>query len=384
MDNKTEISTDSPLEQKQKKPLSGWKAILISWGLPVVFIGISIYLPFLLQSPGQYHLMHILPLIGIYIILALGLNVIMGYTGILHLGYTAFYGIGAYAAALLAIHLHMSFWLILPLAGIITLIAGVLLGMPTLRLRGDYIAIVTLGFVEIVRLGLNNLDSITNGPKGLPGVNQSIMTPSISFGSYKLLLNDDIHYYFFILGLVLLTIFIMHRLHNSRIGRAWVSIREDEIASELMGVNTTIMKIYAFGVGSFFAGVAGCIYVHWIGFITPELFTFWEAVLIVCMVVLGGMGNINGVILGTILIVGIPEVLRDVLQSISNNLSDAPSADAWQKWIENLNLGRMLLFGGIMVIMVIFRSQGIIPARRPKTSLRRILPKAGKTSKEGP
>jgi branched-chain amino acid transport system permease protein len=323
-------------------------------------------------------------LIGIYIILALGLNVIMGYTGILHLGYTAFYGIGAYAAALLAIHLHMSFWLILPLAGIITLIAGVLLGMPTLRLRGDYIAIVTLGFVEIVRLGLNNLDSITNGPKGLPGVNQSIMTPSISFGSYKLLLNDDIHYYFFILGLVLLTIFIMHRLHNSRIGRAWVSIREDEIASELMGVNTTIMKIYAFGVGSFFAGVAGCIYVHWIGFITPELFTFWEAVLIVCMVVLGGMGNINGVILGTILIVGIPEVLRDVLQSISNNLSDAPSADAWQKWIENLNLGRMLLFGGIMVIMVIFRSQGIIPAKRPKTSLRRILPKAGKTSKEGP
>jgi branched-chain amino acid transport system permease protein len=384
MDNKTEISTDSPLEQKQKKPLSGWKAILISWGLPVVFIGISIYLPFLLQSHGQYHLMHILPLIGIYIILALGLNVIMGYTGILHLGYTAFYGIGAYAAALLAIHLHMSFWLILPLAGIITLIAGVLLGMPTLRLRGDYIAIVTLGFVEIVRLGLNNLDSITNGPKGLPGVNQSIMTPSISFGSYKLLLNDDIHYYFFILGLVLLTIFIMHRLHNSRIGRAWVSIREDEIASELMGVNTTIMKIYAFGVGSFFAGVAGCIYVHWIGFITPELFTFWEAVLIVCMVVLGGMGNINGVILGTILIVGIPEVLRDVLQSISNNLSDAPSADAWQKWIENLNLGRMLLFGGIMVIMVIFRSQGIIPARRPKTSLRRVLPKAGKTSKEGP
>jgi branched-chain amino acid transport system permease protein len=152
----------------------------------------------------------------------------------------------------------------------------------------------------------------------------------------------------------------------------------------LMGVNTTMMKIYAFGVGTFFAGVAGCIYFHWIGFITPELFTFWESVLIVCMVVLGGMGNINGGILGTILIVGIPEVLRNVLQSISNNLSDAPSADAWQKWIENLNLGRMLLFGGILVLMVIFRSQGIIPSKRPKISLRRILPNAKKTSQEGP
>ena len=384
MDNKTEISADSSPERKQDMPSTGWEAILTSWGLPALYIGILIYLPFLLLKHDQSLLMHILPLIGIYIILALGLNVIMGYTGILNLGYTAFYGIGAYSAALLSIHFHMSFWLILPISGLIALIAGVLLGMPTLRLRGDYIAIVTLGFVEIVRLGLNNLDSITNGPKGLPGVNQAIMTPSISFGSYKFLLNDDIDYYFFILGLVLLTIFIMGRLHNSRIGRAWVSIREDEIASELMGINTTIMKIYAFGVGTFFAGVAGCIYVHWITFITPELFTFWESVLIVCMVVLGGMGNIRGVILGTILIVGIPEVLRIFLTTISFKLADSPSADVWMKWTENLNLGRMLLFGGIMVVMVIFRSQGIIPARRPKTSLRRILHNAGKTSKEGP
>lgn len=384
MDNLTEISVD-PVLKAQKDQSPKWKELLSRWGLPVLFIGIAIYLPFPLLKQGQYHMMHILPLIGIYIILALGLNLIMGYTGILHLGYTAFYGIGAYAAALLAIHLQMSFWLILPLAGIITFIAGVLLGMPTLRLRGDYIAIVTLGFVEIVRLVLNNLDSITNGPKGLPGVDQpKILNPSISFGSFHFPLNDDIDYYFLILALVLLTIFIMHRLHNSRIGRAWVSIREDEIASELMGVNTTMMKIYAFGVGSFFAGVAGCIYVHWIGFITPELFTFWEAVLIVCMVVLGGMGNINGVILGTILIVGIPEVLRDVLQSISNNLADSPSASAWQKWIENINLGRMLLFGGIMVIMVIFRSQGIIPAKRPKVSLRRSKPSVDTTAKEGP
>jgi branched-chain amino acid transport system permease protein len=256
--------------------------------------------------------------------------------------------------------------------------------LPTLRLRGDYIAIVTLGFVEIVRLGLNNLDSITNGPKGLPGVNQTIMIPSIALGSFKFLFDEDIDFYFLILGLVLLTIFIMGRLHNSRIGRAWVSIREDEIASELMGVNTTMMKIYAFGVGTFFAGVAGCIYFHWIGFITPELFTFWESVLIVCMVVMGGMGNIRGVILGTILIVGIPEILRIVLTTVSFNLADSPSADVWMKWTENLNLGRMLLFGGIMVLMVIFRSQGIIPAKRPKTSLRRIISRTGKTSQEGP
>ncbi|MFH1514013.1 MAG: branched-chain amino acid ABC transporter permease [bacterium] len=376
MADKPEKDIQTPALSKQT---AAWMSILKVFIVPVVLLLVVIYLPFFLQRHEQYHMMHILPLIGIYILLAIGLNVIMGYTGILNLGYATFYGIGAYAAALLAIKFSLSFWVLIPMCGLVAMLTGVLLGMPTLRLRGDYIAIVTLGFVEIVRLGLNNMDSLTNGPKGLPRIGEKILTPQISLGSFTWKMDDDIDYYFFILALVLLTIFVMGRLHNSRIGRNWVSIREDEIASELMGVNTTMMKIYAFGVGSFFAGVAGCIYTHWIGFITHELFTFWESVLIVCMVVLGGMGNIWGVILGTVLIVGIPEILRDVLQSISDNLSNA-SAVKWQKVIENLNLGRMLIFGFLMIIMVIFRSQGIIPAKRPKVNLKQLLSSVSRRS----
>ncbi|MEW6202106.1 MAG: ABC transporter ATP-binding protein [bacterium] len=336
----------------------------MGWAVPIAAIVAAVLLPIIFQVFEQYHLVHVMCLIGIYVMLALGLNIIIGYAGILNLGYAAFYGIGAYTAALLAINAHISFWILLPICGLFAAAAGMIVGVPTLRLRGDYIAIVTLGFVEIVRLGLNNLDVITNGPKGLPRVGETIPQPQLSMGAFVLRMDGDLHYYYFILLLVLGTIFVVSRLHNSRAGRSWVAIREDELAAETMGVNTTVMKIQAFAVGTFIAGLAGCVYTHWIGFITPELFTFWESVLIVCMVVLGGMGSVPGVILGTVLIAGIPEVLRDVLQRVAENLT-AGTAATWREYFDNIILARMLLFGAIMIIMVIFRPQGILLARRP-------------------
>ncbi len=332
----------------------------------IICVGVALAVSVLLPQPlihyQQYHLIHVLCLVEIYILLALGLNVIIGYTGILNLGYAAYYGIGAYTAALLSIHLNMPFWLLLPISGLAAALSGALIGMTTLRLRGDYIAIVTLGFVEIVRLALNNLDSITNGPKGLPGVGQTIAAPQFTLAGRTFVFDNDVYFYYLILVLTVLAIFALLRVHNSRVGRSWISIREDEVASEMMGVNTTAMKIKAFALGTFFAGIAGCVYTHWIGFITPELFTFWESVLLVCMIVLGGMGGITGVILGVLLIVGIPEVLRDVLQKISGDMAGGA---AMKVFYDNLILARMLLFGMIMIVMVIFRPQGILPPKRP-------------------
>ena len=354
----TTTTTQNTEAQKEKRELA--------WLWAVALIALAVTLTPILQARGQYYYVHILCLIGIYSILALGLNVIIGFTGVLNLGYAAFYGIGAYAAALMAIHWHLSFWLMLPLCGLCSAAAGVLLAVPTLRLRGDYIAIVTLGFVEIVRLALNNLDPLTNGPKGLPRVGETINPPQISLAGHVLKFDSDVTFYYLILALLLLTVGVMRRLYTSRAGRSWVAIREDEIAAEAMGVNTTVMKVRAFAVGTFFAGMAGCVYAHWIGFITPELFTFWESVLIVCMIVLGGVGSIGGVLLGAALIVGIPELLRDQLMRFGENMA---VGSAWTKILDNMILARMLLFGAIMIIMVIFRPQGIIPARRPRVKI---------------
>lgn len=363
-------------EKDKKNHNNGARAGKFGWLWVVLIVAAVSALPPALNRYEQYYVIHILCLIGIYIILALGLNVIIGYAGILNLGYAAFYGVGAYTAALLSIHAHLPFWVLLPVCGLSAAAAGVLIGIPTLRLRGDYIAIVTLGFVEIVRLVLNNLDSVTNGPKGLPGVGETIPPPQITLGGFVLRFDGDVYYYYFILLLVLLTAGAMSRFHNSRAGRSWVAIREDEVAAEVMGVDTTRMKIMAFAVGTFFAGVAGCVYTHWIGFITPELFTFWESVLIVCMIVLGGMGSIRGVILGAALIVGIPELLREALTRVSENMAGG-GAEVWRRSLDNIVLARMLLFGLIMIIVVIFRSQGILPARRPLVELGRLLRPGG-------
>ncbi len=311
---------------------------------------LALVIPFVLHLSGNYYVVHVIGLVGVYCILALGLNITIGYTGLLDLGFMAFYAIGAYAGALLSIA-GWSFWLVLPAAMIIGALARYLVGAPVLKLRGDYLAIVTLAFGEITRLVLNNYDELSNGPKGLPRVGEKIGAVNL-FGFQ---FTEDIHFYYLILAFVLLGIFVSYRMEHSRLGRALVAIREDELAAELTGINVARVKMIAFVTSGAFGALAGAIYVHWIGFITPEAFTFWESVLLVSMLVVGGMGNIGGVLLGVLLLVGIPEVLRATLGS---------------KFVDY----RMLLFGAAMILVIIFRPQGIIPSRRRSRELRNTAP----------
>lgn len=276
----------------------------------------------------------ILDLIAIYALLALGLNVVVGFAGLLDLGYVAFYAVGAYIYAFLAsaqFNIHWPFLLVLALGGAVAALFGVLLGIPVLRLRGDYLAIVTLGFGEMIRIFLNNLDDITNGPKGI----SLIDTPSIV--GYKL--STPTHIYYLLLVLLVLSVIFLRRLENSRIGRAWAAIREDEGAARAMGVNTTHLKLMAFAIGASFAGLGGVVFAGLQSFVSPESFIFWESILILCMVVLGGIGSIPGAIVGAVLLIGIPEVVRQY-------------ADY-----------RMLAFGSAMVLMMVLRPQGIWPSR---------------------
>jgi branched-chain amino acid transport system permease protein len=274
---------------------------------------------------------------GIYIMLALGLNIVVGQTGLLVLGYVAFYAVGAYTYALLATGMGISFWAALPVAAIFAGIFGLLLGAPVLRLRGDYLAIVTLGFGEITRIVLNNWDSLTGGPNGIA----NIPRPSAGPVGFEELTN----YYYLVLGMLVITVFLVRRLNDSRIGRAWIAIREDEVAAEAMGINTTWLKLLAFGLGAVLAGVAGVFYAAKMRFVSPESFNFLESVIILCMVVLGGMGSIPGVILGAVVLYLMPEGLREFQQY------------------------RMLIFGGAMVLMMVFRPQGFIGTKRRKIEL---------------
>ena len=306
----------------------------------------------------------------LYAVLALGLNIVVGYAGLLDLGYIAFYAVGAYLFALLAsphFDLHWSPWLILPLGAMAAGLAGALLGAPTLRLRGDYLAIVTLGFGEIVRLFMNNLDrpvNITNGPQGISGIDPmtigglslggSLQIGGMSLGSAQL-------YFYLLLALVFVVVVICRRLENSRIGRAWVAIREDEIAASAMGINTRNMKLLAFAMGASFGGIGGGLFASFQGFVSPESFTLMESVMILCMVVLGGMGNIAGVILGAVLLTPTPELLRAVINPLQRELFGRMVVDP-----ENL---RMLLFGLAMILIMLFRPAGLWPSRRREQEL---------------
>ncbi len=284
---------------------------------------ILIALPFFVRD----YLLDIAILTGIYIILALGLNVVVGFTGLLNLGFVAFYAIGAYTYALLNTALGIGFWPSLPLSVGLTALSGFVLAVPALRLRGDYLAIVTLGFGEIVRLVLNNWDSLTKGPNGISGIEPPYLM-GISFWRLS-------NYYYLILIFALLTIVIIKRVYSSRIGRAWIAIREDEIASSAIGINTPMYKLYAFAFGAFWAGLAGALFAGKMQFVSPESFTFMESVLILCMVILGGLGSIPGVILGAIILVILPEVLRE------------------------FQLYRMLALGSGLVLLMIFRPRGL-------------------------
>jgi branched-chain amino acid transport system permease protein len=289
------------------------------------------------------YMLHIVILIFLYMILALGLNIVPGFNGLLDLGYVGFYGIGAYTSGLLTIHFNMSFWLIIPLAFINGAIWGILLGAPTLRLTGDYFAIVTFGFSELVVLFLTNEIWLTRGPLGLPG----IAPPSIDlsmFGGPKWEFFGEIPYYYLALIMVLITTFVMLRIEDSRLGRAWFAIRDDEVAAVSCGVNLLNYKVIAFAISAAFGAVGGSFFARWITFLSPDMFKFWESFLILCMIVLGGMGNIWGVMIGAAVLVALSEILRELLSFL-----DMP--------VE----ARFLAFGLIMVLMMRYRPAGIMP-----------------------
>nr|WP_326528257.1 ABC transporter ATP-binding protein [Rhodoferax sp.] len=337
-------------------------------------------LPLILQSFGNAWV-RIADLALLYVLLALGLNIVVGYAGLLDLGYVAFYAVGAYLFALMASPhladnfaafaamfpdgLHTSLWLVIPLAALLAAFFGALLGAPTLKLRGDYLAIVTLGFGEIIRIFLNNLDhpvNLTNGPKGL-GQIDSVKIFGLDLGKRLELFGYDINsvtlYYYLFLVLVVLSIIICYRLQDSRIGRAWMAIREDEIAAKAMGINTRNMKLLAFGMGASFGGVSGAMFGAFQGFVSPESFSLMESVMIVAMVVLGGIGHIPGVILGAVLLSALPEVLRYVagpLQAMTDGRLDSA-------------ILRQLLIALAMIIIMLMRPRGLWPSPEHGKSL---------------
>ena len=284
----------------------------------------------------------------IYVMLGLGLNIVVGLAGLLDLGYVAFYAVGAYSYALLNHHFGLGFWAALPVGALLGALFGILLGFPVLRLRGDYLAIVTLGFGEIIRLILENWNAFSFGPSGI----SNIPRPGF-FGIALSLSQATIYLYYLMIVLCLFTIFVVKRLRDSRIGRAWIALREDEVACEAMGIDKTKTKLTAFALGATWAGMVGVIFAAKTTFINPASFTFMESAMILSIVVLGGMGSIVGVILGAFLLILTPEYLR----AFSNY--------------------RMLLFGTTMVLMMVFRPQGIV------TNIRRVYRFRMKRTEEG-
>jgi branched-chain amino acid transport system permease protein len=306
----------------------------------------------------------------LYVLLALGLNIVVGFAGLLDLGYIAFYAVGAYTYALLAspqFGLHLPFWIILPIGAAIAALFGVLLGAPTLKLRGDYLAIVTLGFGEIVRIFLNNLSrpvNITSGPQGIALIDP-FRIDGFSFAAMQTIAGLDfsgpIKYYYVLLLVMLAVIVVNLRLQNSRIGRAWEAIREDEIAARAMGINTRNMKLLAFAMGASFGGVAGGMFSAIQAFISPESFVLVESIMVVSMVVLGGMGNVWGVILGAVLLSFTPEILRWTVEPVQVAL--------FGRTLMEPEVIRMLLFGLALVLIMLFRPAGLLPSAVRKREL---------------
>ncbi len=292
---------------------------------------------------GDRYVMDVAINVLVYVCLGLGLNIVIGLCGLLDLGYIAFYGVGAYTYALLSVYFGLSFWICLPIAAVLASIAGCIIGYPTLRMRGDYLAIVTLGFGEIVRIILNNWMSLTNGPNGVLGVKApGLWIPDFAMGlTFEHIWLKKLPYlYFIILALTVFTIVAVYRLNYSRIGRAWEAIREDETAAELMGVNTFMLKLMAYAMGAVFGGLAGAFFAARMRFVSPGSFTFIESAMVLSMVVLGGMASIPGVIVGALALIALPEIFRE------------------------FESYRMLAFGGAMAAMMVFRPKGIIPAAR--------------------
>ena len=370
--------------------------MLKKYGLPALLIVLALLFPFVNEALGT-NLMYPVIIICVYILLALGLNIVVGFAGLLDLGFVAFYALGAYVVGWLASQhfnqvsfslgstaqsitgepvpgIHLSFWLILILAGAFTALCGVIIGFPTLRLRGDYLAIVTLGFGEIIpRFFLNGNDlggfNLTNGTigikaidsPGLPFVPESLSTWQ-RFGTLDL--NP---WYFTILVLVLITIFVNVRLLDSRLGRAWVAVREDETAAAAMGINPVTTKLWAYALGAVFGGIAGAFYAAFIKNIFPSSFAFSISILILSMVILGGMGNIYGVILGAIALQGVNFYLLPQMNTWIHAIGDAVGSAA----LSHVDLPRynFFIFGIILVLMMLLRPEGIIPNRQRQEEL---------------
>ncbi len=292
-----------------------------------------------LVAPNDY-VVGVLARICLYATLALGLNIVVGFAGLLDIGYVAFFGIGSYVYAFLAsphFGLHLPFLLALPIVVLATALFGILIGAPTLRLGGDYLAIVTLGFGEITYLLLLNLDrpvNITNGPSGIIEIDPPALLGHVVSGNAQ--------YYYLFLAVLALALLASRRLQHSRVGWAWQAIREDELAARAMGVNTTVAKLQAFAFGASFAGFAGALLASWQRSVFPENFLFTESINVLAMVIIGGMGNLLGVVLGAVVIVALPELFRE------------------------LQAYRLLVFGFMLMVLMIFRPQGILAPRGPR------------------
>jgi branched-chain amino acid transport system permease protein len=296
-------------------------------------LAISLILPFI-PIEGVDYITRVATLTVLYMILALGLNIIVGFAGLLDLGYVGFYGIGAYVAGLLSVHYSLPFSILIPAAICAGAMSGVILGAPTLRLTGDYFAIVTFGFAELVILVVRNEIWLTRGPMGIAGIPHVTLFGHVFTKPYE--------YYYLILFLFFVIFSIIKRLENSKIGRAWFAIREDEIAARCCGINIVRYKVLAFAISASIGAVGGCFFAKWFSFIHPDMFKFWESILILCLIVFGGMGNVYGVILGTLVLIPITEVLRNVLP-------------------QELVQTRYLIFGILLVLMMRFKPNGLIP-----------------------
>jgi branched-chain amino acid transport system permease protein len=344
---------------------AAWQSVMIraqntpNWGVWVgggliVFAVVLPWLPFV-----DRRLLDLATLVLIYVMLGWGLNIVVGLAGLLDLGYVAFYAVGAYSFALLAQHFDFTFWTALPLAGLLAAFFGIVLGFPVLRLRGDYLAIVTLGFGEMIRVILINWVPVTNGPDGISGIPRPDFfglsfsrRPPEGTGSFHEFFNlsyasaDRVIFLFYIvLALALLTNLFIRRIRRLPVGRAWEALREDEIACRSLGLNPTNIKLSAFALGAMFGGFAGCVFAARQGFISPESFTFIESAIILAVVVLGGMGNQLGVAIAAILLIGLPE------------------------WFRELQEYRMLAFGALMVLIMAWRPRGLLAQRAPTVRL---------------
>jgi branched-chain amino acid transport system permease protein len=364
------------------------KTILVG-ALTAAFV---IAAPLIIGAAGGNYWVRVLDFAMLYVMLALGLNVVVGFAGLLDLGYVAFYAVGAYTAALLTSpHLanqfhwfaqmfpggmHAPYWIVVPAAMALAAFFGVLLGAPTLRLRGDYLAIVTLGFGEIVRIFMNNLDrpvNITNGPQGITGIDP-VHLAGFNLSQTHTLFGFELPsvymYYYLFVVCALLVIWVCTRLQHSRIGRAWAAIREDEIAAKAMGINTRNVKLLAFAMGASFGGLSGAMFAGFQGFVSPESFTFWESVVVLACVVLGGMGHIPGVILGAVLLAIFPEFLRSTMGPLQHAIFGHQIIDT--------EVIRQLLYGLAMVLIMLYRSEGLWPAPKHEDKIAKLAKRNGK------